>query len=125
MESAESRRNGKWIHAAAERFQRPLTLYAARIVGDADRARDVVQEAFAQLCRQGERDVSLPEWLYTVCRNRALDIRRKDKRMTQLDEAQAEAFGCEAAADPAEQVQRNDEAASLLSLLNRLPPNQQ
>src|SRR5688500_10366399 len=92
------------LRAAFGRLERPLTLYALRIVGDADRARGVVQETFARLLAAG-RDVNgrepvepqdpaaapaspinghLTQWLYTVCRNRALDVRRKERRMTRL-----------------------------------------
>ncbi len=71
-----------------ERFERPLVAYAARITGDVESGRDVVQDAFLRLCHEGPgvRD-HLAQWLYTVCRNRALDIRRKEHRMTPLTEA--------------------------------------
>ena len=41
-----------WIRSAVARYEGPLTLYAARRLGDADRARDVVQDTFLKLCRQ-------------------------------------------------------------------------
>ena len=39
-----------WVRSAVERFEGPLTLYAARLLGDADSARDVVQDTFLRLC---------------------------------------------------------------------------
>ena len=66
----------EWIRSAVSRFEGPLTLYAARLLGDADRARDVVQDTFLKLCRQDSmiRDAvpDIPRRLLTVCR-RALD----------------------------------------------------
>ncbi|HKD99507.1 MAG TPA: sigma-70 family RNA polymerase sigma factor [Planctomycetota bacterium] len=71
-----------WIRSALDRFERPLVVYAQRIVGDLDRARDVVQDAFLQLCDadSAKVDPHLAAWLYTVTRNRALDVRREARR---------------------------------------------
>ena len=71
-----------------QRFEMPLLQYATRILGDRDRARDVVQETFVELQRgkRHELDHAPAKWLFTVCRNRALNICRKEKRMTYLDE---------------------------------------
>ena len=42
-----------WIRAAVDRYEAPLTAYARHVLGgDADRARDVVQEAFLRLIGQ-------------------------------------------------------------------------
>ncbi len=76
----------EWIKAAVDSYERPLTIYAARMLGDLHRARDIVQDTFLKLW-QAERatvDGHLAKWLYTVCRNRALDVRRKEHRMTTL-----------------------------------------
>ena len=74
----------RWIREAVERFERPLTLYAARLLaGDVERARDVVQDTFLRLWQTPAASVDghLAPWLYRVCRNRALDVRRKESRM--------------------------------------------
>src|SRR5215218_1519574 len=77
-----------WIREAVSRFEGPLTLYAARLLNDPDRARDVVQDTFLKLCRQDGAEIRdrLAEWLFTVCRNRALDVLRKEGRMTRLSD---------------------------------------
>src|SRR5476651_570419 len=74
----------------AEAFARhhaPLLRYAARLTGDADRAQDVVQDTFVRLMAQppGAVDGHLAEWLFTVCRHRAVDVLRKEGRMKSLD----------------------------------------
>src|SRR5436189_2042695 len=80
----------QWIRQAVDRFEGPLTLYAARLLGgDVERARDVVQDTFLRLWESDRASVDghLAQWLYRVCRNRALDVRRKERRMTTTLEA--------------------------------------
>ena len=78
-----------WITIAVERFGRPLTQYAYGLLDDADAARDVVQDTFLRLCAQRRERVEsrLAPWLFTVCRNRAMDVLRKERRMTALTES--------------------------------------
>ena len=112
----------EWIVAAARRFERPLLAYVSRLLGDPHRGRDVVQDAFLQLCRQPRADVEprLAPWLFAVCRRRAVDILRKENRMATLStEPPAAADG------PAEAVERTDAAAAVLARLAHLPANQQ
>ncbi|HEY2158926.1 MAG TPA: sigma-70 family RNA polymerase sigma factor [Isosphaeraceae bacterium] len=114
-----------WIQAAVERFQRPLTLYAGRMLGDDDAARDVVQDTFLRLCAQDRETIEprLAEWLFTVCRNRALDVLRKERRMTQLSDDHARVRpGPDR--DPADSAASRDSAAKALRLLDSLPPSQ-
>ena len=74
--------------ALVGRFELPLLQYATRSIGDRERARDVVQETFVQLqrARRDEFDTAPAKWLFTVCRNRALNVCRKERRMTYLDQ---------------------------------------
>ena len=39
-----------WVKDAVARFEGPLTLYASRLLRDAETARDVVQDTFLKLC---------------------------------------------------------------------------
>ena len=94
MDDDGSHLNGRaaWIEAAVERFEAPLSRYASRIVRDADRARDVVQDTFLRLCRQDRQALEgdLASWLFTVCRNRAVDLVRKDHGEEALDQGSAD-----------------------------------
>lgn len=85
-------------HALSE-YESPLIGYAVGIVHDRERARDVVQDTFIRLYQQDVEKVKtgLKSWLFTVCRNRALDILRKEKRMVVVDD---EMFSREASAAP-------------------------
>src|SRR4051812_44181046 len=75
-----------WIRSAIDRYESQLIRYTQRITGDLERAREAVQETFLKLWQEDQAKVEghLLEWLYTVCRNHALDLRRKDKRMVPL-----------------------------------------
>ena len=75
------------------RFEIPLLQYARRITGDREQARDVVQETFIKFQRNGalRREDEPATWLFTVCRNAALNICRKERRMMHLDEQLIEA----------------------------------
>ena len=118
--------DGAWIRAAVARFEGPLTLYAARLTGGVEHSRDAVQETFLRLCRQerGEIEPHLAEWLYTVCRNCALDIRRRERRMTPIAETAAETRR-DPTPMPPETLERKEAAGEVLRLLDELPDEQQ
>jgi RNA polymerase sigma-70 factor (ECF subfamily) len=113
-----------WLGQVLGRYERPLLGYVARLLGDPEEARDVVQDAFLKLCREpiGLEDGRLGPWLYRVCRNRAIDHLRKESRMQRLDEAFAPPTS---AAAPPEAAERRETAARLVDLLAGLPPRQQ
>ena len=114
-----------WIHEALAQYERPLLAYAARFCRDRDRARDVVQETFLRLCRQDRAAVEerLREWLFTVCRNCALDVVRKEVRMNPLTDEHARTRG--SAADIATHaVDREDSVRLVLERMDALPENQ-
>ena len=46
-----------WTQTAVVRFERPLLAYVRRMLGDAERSRDVVQDTFLQLCRQNRTEI--------------------------------------------------------------------
>lgn len=115
-----------WVLEALNRFERPLTHYAHRLLGgDSERARDVVQDTFLRLCAQCEADLDgrLAEWLFTVCRNRALDVLRKEGRMTRLGDDQV-STQLSPEPDPADCAEQADSAQRALRMLDDLPPNQ-
>jgi len=75
-----------WVLSALDEYEGPLLRYARRLTGELDLARDVVQHAFLRLCDQEplRLDGRLAAWLYTVCRNRAIDLKRRDGRLEPL-----------------------------------------
>ncbi len=115
-----------WIRSAMDRYERPLTLYARRLLGNADQAADVVQETFLKLCGQSPAALngSLLPWLYTVCRSRAMDVKRKEKRMTLAMEATIDR-AADSGADPARVAEQTDSTSQVIRLMASLPPHQQ
>src|SRR6187399_2995761 len=116
----------QWMRATVDRFERPLLSYALRIVGgDVERARDVVQETFARLCDQSPANVNghLGPWLYTVCRNAALDVRRKARReMALVETADATVESLSSTTpSPAVVAEAKDATSQVLRMLARLP----
>jgi RNA polymerase sigma-70 factor (ECF subfamily) len=72
------------ITEALARYERLLVSYAKEITGDLDSARDAVQETFLRLSRQDvvALEHRLRPWLFLVCRNCAVDHRRKVVRFS-------------------------------------------
>jgi len=116
---------GDWIHEALALYERPLLFYAARVCGDRERARDVVQETFLRLCNQRQEAVSerLREWLFTVCRNCATDVVRKEGRMKALTEEGERQRGSQPDVTTRD-VEVADSAAQILDRMEALPANQ-
>ena len=114
-----------WTQSAVTRFERPLLAYVRRMLGDAERSRDVVQDTFLQLCRQSRSDVEpkLAPWLFAVCRRRVIDILRQqntERRMTATVELSD--YGMETKAY--ETVENRDTSQVLMLHLEDLPDQQ-
>ena len=123
MQSSDDR---DWLRSVVESFEGPLTRYAQRFTRDAERARDVVQDTFVRLCHAPRADVEphLREWLYTVCRNRAIDICRKEGRMVTTDERGFVSLES-AGSRPEAALEQRETLGRALALLDRLPARQQ
>ena len=113
------------LTAAIHEYERPLMGYALSLLRDAEAARDVVQDTFLKLHQQPPRDTdsALKAWLFTVCRNRALDVIRKEKRMVKLEEAHLDTLESDNP-DPAREAEAKESQTTALRLLGRLPENQ-
>jgi RNA polymerase sigma factor (sigma-70 family) len=80
----------QWIVEVLGRYETQLVRYASWILGNTECAREVVQETFLRLCREDRASISdhLAQWLFTVCRNLAFDVRKKEGRMTPLGDVE-------------------------------------
>lgn len=116
----------RWLRTVLDRYEGALVRYATRLLGDVERGRDVVQDAFIRLCNQDPQEVDghVAQWLYTVCRRRALDVRRKENRMESLSEVVMDSRPCPS---PTPDVVAEDRqtVGRLSELLTQLPENQQ
>jgi RNA polymerase sigma factor (sigma-70 family) len=113
------------VQELLRRFEVPLLQYATRITGNRERARDVVQEVFIKFQRN---DTVAPEktatWLFTVCRNGALNVCRKERRVMFLDEEIIESREDEQPM-PFERMEQREASGFLTKILATLPPRQQ
>jgi RNA polymerase sigma factor (sigma-70 family) len=102
------------------RYGKPLTRYAAAIVGS--RGEDVTQDAFSKALlalRRNDAEVELRPWLFRIVRNTALnDLRDSPPTPELLAEAIA---GGE---NPAEQLELREELTDLMRRLQSLPEPQ-
>ncbi|MBI5362525.1 MAG: sigma-70 family RNA polymerase sigma factor [Planctomycetes bacterium] len=115
----------EWIREVLARFEPRLLLYAAKVCG-AERARDVVQETFLELCATERRAVEdrIAPWLFTVCRNKALDALRKENGMDATNDVSV-VEPADPAVDPARSLAQGEEHARVLELMTKLPRKQQ
>lgn len=123
----DTSQRAQFVRDAVQRFERPLMAYARNVLGgDVERARDVVQETFLRLIAQDPAKVGahVTEWLYTVCRNLAIDVRRKERRMERLSDADADSAASSSPA-PTARAEDDDALSHVLRSLKQLPRNQQ
>ena len=118
--------SGEWIRDAIKSHETVLIRYATRLLKDEDRARDCVQDTFLKLCKQDRSKVDghLLAWLYTVCRNRAFEIMRKEKRMNPMNDLQME-FTSSDEPDPSAVLTNQDDKGLVQDLIKKLPDRQQ
>ena len=126
MPDAGANADSERVKALLRRFELPLLQYAMRIIGDRERARDVVQETFVKYENNGASSHSNEPatWLFTVCRNGALNVCRKERRMVYLDEALIESREDEQPM-PFERLESREAAGFLMQIVATLPPRQQ
>ena len=115
-----------WIRTVVAQYERPLVMYALRLIGELERARDVVQDTFLKLCREQRSKIEsyLAEWLYTVTRNRALDVCRKESRVVRLADGQL-GVKIDHEADPTASIEQRETRALVLTMVSELPEKQQ
>ncbi|MBV6501918.1 MAG: ECF RNA polymerase sigma factor SigL [Prosthecobacter sp.] len=114
------------VRRALDQHESNLIAYTAGILnGDVERAREVVQDALLKLYLTDPQRVrdSLKAWLFTVCRNRALDVLRKEQR---LDVGNEDALGNAVSfdPDPSENAVSHELYERIWDLVEKLRPNQ-
>ncbi len=114
------------VRRALDQHESNLIAYAASILGgDIERGRDVVQDSLLKLYLTDPARVrdNLKSWLYTVCRNRALDILRKDHRLDLGDEEILESAPCHDP-DPGHLAIQRELYEHIWRCVDQLRPNQ-
>jgi len=112
--------------AIHERYEARLVAYARQLLSGAHHdAEEVVQDGFVRALhalRADDREMALKAWLYTIVRNRALDVLRRPVRTTDLEPHAA--VLADAGGDPHERLARSEELGALVAAMKRLPERQ-
>src|ERR1700679_957551 len=77
------------VIAHFEQLRMPVFRFLVRRTRDTARAEELTQETFLRLCRhlQEGRTLDNPKaWLFTVANNLAIDTKRNESNLTDLDE---------------------------------------
>ncbi len=124
-DASSGRSRSESIEALFGAMESPLLSYAHRLLQDAEAAEDVVQEAFLQLHAQFDRVHDARRWLYRTVHNRALNVRRRQKRLVPLSGAAEDSAMAESADPqpwPDEQIARLEGVGLVRLSLERMEP---
>lgn len=115
-----------WFQRAVENYQRPLTRYVRHILRNLEAARDIVQETFLRLWKNGpvEGERPLRIWLYRTARNQAIDFLRKEGRVRLLEESGENELICPHEL-PVEKLEKDQARKILLKQMESLPEKYQ
>jgi RNA polymerase sigma-70 factor (ECF subfamily) len=106
-----------------DRYSSIVYSVALRVLGDAGEAEDVLQDVFMQLWRSPEAyDASrgsLPAWLAIIARNRAIDMLRKRRPESEIEDVVVRAEG-----DPFAEVEWTALAGKVRTALSGMPEGQ-
>lgn len=114
------------IKEALRLYEKPLIRFALQYVASPQEAQDIVQDCFLKLCQADWDKIAdyVKPWLYKVCRNRALEILRKEQRMSELDD-----FKLQQTTDkelpPDMATQRRDSFQQAMSLITKMSTKDQ
>lgn len=118
--------NAEWVRAVVEAHQTALLRHVVRFFrgrGDLERARDVVQDTFLKLWQADRAEIEpyLAQWLFTVSRNRALDVLRKERRMKALNGQLERTPAPPESSSPERSIGAEEGRRAALGLLEALP----
>lgn len=114
-----------WLADTARQWAPHLERYAYSICRSHERAKDAVQDSFRKLSQvpQAERPDPAKPWLFRVCRNRLIDLQRKESRNVPLEEATLDTTPDESHS-PRQSSEQSDLHAHVLDSIDQLPAPQ-
>lgn len=83
-----SQKGRDWYQGIITSKENVLIRYTRKLTGNLESAKDIVQESLMKLWDQ-KLEVIRPKvtpWLYTVCRNAAIDLMRRENKMVEYQE---------------------------------------
>ena len=111
------------VRQLVECYEKSLVKYAHSILHNLEHSRDVVQEAFIKFLekrRTGDEIMNPKSWIYKVVYNKSIDIIRKNKRHTELQEDVKNTMTPHRASRPDEALLNKDNVAWLKNQLETL-----
>lgn len=117
--------DAEWIRNSFTAWQPALLRYAYSLCRDHERAQDAVQETFLRFVKTPKAQIEfhLAPWLFRVCRSRIIDERRKEGRMSALNEVDFQTKSADGPS-PQRQAESGELCAVLLQCVEMLPPAQ-
>ncbi|MBS0612194.1 MAG: sigma-70 family RNA polymerase sigma factor [Proteobacteria bacterium] len=122
------------FEALYQRHESRLFRYLFRQLRDQAAADDVMQEVWFAVARTAQRyepSAKFTTWLYTLARNRMIDVLRKRRPQQSLEQTETEdeeplreRLPGDARQEPHRQAQSREEGAALLDAVARLPADQ-
>lgn len=113
------------LNRAIKEHEAELIRYSARLLGDQHSAQDAVQDTFIKYARyKGDYPRAVIEnvraWLYKSARNICIDMLRSKKRSAEILISEDATFAQDENSRPDIIVKKNEEAAMLRKLINKL-----
>ncbi|MFO1062582.1 MAG: RNA polymerase sigma factor [Pirellulales bacterium] len=119
----------EWITEQYHTLHRRLWCYVKRRVGGrTDIAGDILQDAFAALCREPWPDIReyVVPWLYRTCRNRTIDFWKREGRMSTMQTTEDQSsIHDQNTSHPGKHLEEAEQLAQLRNQIDRLPDQQQ
>jgi RNA polymerase sigma factor (sigma-70 family) len=115
----------QWIRSVVAQYEGPLLGFIGSMVGPV-LAQDVVQDTFIKLCAQEQADVEskIKSWLFTVARNRTIDLIRKNKRIELKEIVEETIEEAQLRPNQSEMMVAKEEHQHMINALHQLPDNQ-
>jgi RNA polymerase sigma factor (sigma-70 family) len=117
--------------ALYERYRAPLVAFTFHLLGrsgSAEDAEDIAQDAFTRAfagIREKQVDGSFKAWLYTIARNRTIDVMRsRRERVASLDSDSVEPPTAPASDGPDQRAEQRAELDWLVAAVGELPERQ-
>jgi RNA polymerase sigma-70 factor (ECF subfamily) len=114
------------FEALVHRYQKRIYQLALRMTRNSGDAEDIAQEVFLTAWRrlpEIQRDAAFSGWLYTTATNRCLNLLRKRRPTTELDD-DSPPRAASPTQDPQRATQTNAQLAALADALGQLTPEQ-
>ena len=114
-----------WLQATARQLAPHLERYADSVSSSRELARDAVQDTFRKLAAlpRKERPDPPKPWLFRVCRNRLIDLQRRERRSVPIEEATLETTPADIPT-PQETSERSDLHSQVIRSIENLPAAQ-